>query len=717
MLRRKIINKAFTIILISLLFITPSSANEDSKKCVVYRNGKLMYNPDNPKIHCTTLQILDNFWEENNVNVPNPNKKPEDFTEILTLKDITSNGNVVCKNPSTSNATFTTKDALEGETINGTCNEGYTGTVSATCNKNGNWDFSNNCFGDCNDLEDMYADIDFNDTIETISNDKFAYSKCDNGYDGFKKHKCEDGKLETTNQCRLNINYCQKLTNIENGSITYNNNQAINSIATLKCNTGYKLNGNNSIVCNVNNETNGKWSGELGNCEIIRCPIINLTVDNGLYQTVTTANNSYNTKINGTCNTGYTGTITATCNANGTWTKNGSCTLVRCPTTLTIDNGSYQTITTSNNSYNKTITGTCNTGYTGTITATCNANGEWVKNGSCNIVSGCTEFAFHLDEQYLNVPSTGFANVKMQVWGAQGGVQWDITRNFGGYGYGELDSIDGNKKIRVRIGQYGGTRPVVNYVPIGAGNGGAITNKCYGVTNKTRAGGGGSKIWVDGDFQLQAGGGGGDADGTGNVGAAGGGANIDGSSTWLGTTGGTKDAHGSNCGGQTVKRTSQENGDPNSANNGDSNMSCGGGGGGGYYGGGSCGYALHNDVKHTSGGGGGSGYASSKFKNTGSSTNGTKVGNGFARICWGNSKACDGGAFDHQTSVCDITYSNTNSNAVEIYYGDNKGFFRQGQTVKCNGKSFGLPRNIGSSCFTPGKLHEYASEGNSFQAW
>ena len=40
-----------------------------------------MYNPDNPKIHCDTLQLLDNYWNGADVNVPNQNKKPEEFAE------------------------------------------------------------------------------------------------------------------------------------------------------------------------------------------------------------------------------------------------------------------------------------------------------------------------------------------------------------------------------------------------------------------------------------------------------------------------------------------------------------------------------------------------------------------------------------------------------------------------------------------------------------
>ena len=377
----------FGIILISLLFITSSSANEDSKKCIVYMDGQLIYNPDNPKIHCTTLQILDNFWDNNNTNIPNPNKKPEDFTEILTTKDVISNGNMVCKNPSASNTKFTIKDAIEGETISGQCNEGYTGTVSATCQKDGNWSINNNCFSDCNNLENMYVDSSFINTTQTISNDEFVYSKCSIGYDGYQKHKCKNGIIgKTENLCILNTNYCQKLTNIENGSITYGNNQAINSTATLKCNTGYKINGNSSILCNADNETNGKWSDELGRCEIVRCPTTNLTITNGSYPTISSANNSYNTAISGICNTGYTGTISAVCDANGEWVKSGSCTLNLsfCPS-ISVTKGS---LSFSNSmAMNSVATLKCNSGHglVGNSTATCQANGKWNRPiGSCH---------------------------------------------------------------------------------------------------------------------------------------------------------------------------------------------------------------------------------------------------------------------------------------------------------------------------------------------
>ena len=137
----------FNIILISLLFITPSLADDDSKKCVVYRDGKLMYNPDNPKIHCTTLQLLDDFWSDRDVNVPNPDKKPEDFTEILTMEEIVSNGNATCKNPTIQNGTFPSKTVSEGTKIKGQCNEGYSGLITATCDADNNWKISGSCEG------------------------------------------------------------------------------------------------------------------------------------------------------------------------------------------------------------------------------------------------------------------------------------------------------------------------------------------------------------------------------------------------------------------------------------------------------------------------------------------------------------------------------------------------------------------------------------------
>ena len=363
----------------------------------------------------------------------------------------------------------------------------------------------------------------------------------------------------------------------------------------------------------------------------------------------------------------------------------------------------------------------------------CGFDGKWSKYDDykmrCDIISGCTEFAFHKEEQYLNVPSTGLVKIKMQVWGAQGGVRWNGTKNAGGYGYGELDSIAGGKKVRVRVGQYGGTIPVIGVNPMGSGEGGRITNKCYGDTTLARAGGGGTKVWMDNGFRLQAGGGGGDGNGN-NEGAAGGGANKAGDDTWL-AFGGTLEKAGDGCGNQAKGYGSGENGGWNDGNSGNNNMSCGGGGGGGYYGGGGCGYTRRDNADHAAGGGGGSGYASSEFKNV-QSVNGAKYGNGFVRICWGDNTNCDNGSGDGDKSTCDVTYSNKFSNAVEIHYGEGScescwqpGFFRYGFTGSCTNNeglnsdgNWGDPRpNKTKSCMAPNGFHQYAGEGSSFTAW
>lgn len=88
------IHKAFILITILLTFILTASqtfAEDNSNKCVIIKDGKLVYNPDDPKIHCATFQILDNFWDDsNNTNIKTSNNI-EDYAQVLTKEDIISN--------------------------------------------------------------------------------------------------------------------------------------------------------------------------------------------------------------------------------------------------------------------------------------------------------------------------------------------------------------------------------------------------------------------------------------------------------------------------------------------------------------------------------------------------------------------------------------------------------------------------------------------------
>ena len=593
-----------------------------------------MYNPDNPKIHCDTLQLLDNYWNGTDVNVPNQNKKPEEFAAILTEREIISNGRTVCKNPSVPNAKFTAKDAIEGETINGTCNVGYTGKVSATCQKDGDWTTNGKCLGSCTNLSNMYADSSFDNPIKSIADGKSAFSKCGNGYDGYKKYTCDNGKIkEIINTCALSMDYCPALSK-ENGTIKYTNSGAINSKATLECNTGYEIiGGSTTAKCNSKSETNGDWSIALGNCTPKVCSNPT-TQSNANAFTKTTL--KYNEEaITATCKTGYNGSISASCDESGNWKYTGNCTIVRCPTTgLTIDNGSYPTISTTNNSYNTTISGTCNTGYTGTITATCNASGVWVKSGSCSILSGCKEFSYTGSQKSFTIPSTGYTNFKVEVWGAQGGNA-GAAGGKGGYGYKNIYDISGGTTINIIVGQAGQHAGTSSY---GAGRGGIVEGSgCGKSRGKGGSGGGGTKVWF-GNSVLQAGGGGGSGENGNDPGGAGGGANQNGikGSGDAPANPGTVDAPGT-ANTNYARPGSSENGG-NTISDGNKGQTCGGGGGGGHYGGasGERGKSTH------SGGGGGSGYASGVFEYNVMGKQGIKTDHGFVRFCWGNNTSCDG---------------------------------------------------------------------------
>ena len=112
-----------SIILYTQNLTFANEEDENNKKCIIYKNGELMYNPDNPNIHCNTLQILDNYWEEESLNIPQESTPLEKFADILNEDEIVANGKTVCKNPSASNATFSKNSALEDTVITGQSNQ------------------------------------------------------------------------------------------------------------------------------------------------------------------------------------------------------------------------------------------------------------------------------------------------------------------------------------------------------------------------------------------------------------------------------------------------------------------------------------------------------------------------------------------------------------------------------------------------------------------
>jgi hypothetical protein len=264
-------------------------------------------------------------------------------------------------------------------------------------------------------------------------------------------------------------------------------------------------------------------------------------------------------------------------------------------------------------------------------------------------LSGTQEFFYTGSPQEFVVPP-GVKELKLEVWGAQGG---GTNGGLGGYSYGTLTVTTG-KILHVYVGGQGSSAGIGSAAPGGWYGGGASVGGSGGPAS---GGGGGSFViktlpLVDNlpsknDILIVAGGGGGmgyDKNNAGRSGAPGdgGGGNNNGGdaeikNNYTFTGGGSLSAGGAggcwNLGSSNINGLAGCSDDGSFLRGGDALLihGCrltGGGGGGGYYGGGGGIGGCAVD-----GGGGGSGYCG--IDNCGGE-NGIRTGNGVARICWGN---------------------------------------------------------------------------------
>ncbi|XP_052795332.1 sushi, von Willebrand factor type A, EGF and pentraxin domain-containing protein 1-like [Mya arenaria] len=143
------------------------------------------------------------------------------------------------------------------------------------------------------------------------------------------------------------------------------------SVATYTCESGYNLNGNNTIHC----MRNGKWSTVNASCYPGDCkapPII-------LHGHVDSNASTYLSVATYTCDPGYNivGKDTTQCLQNGTWSSiQASCNLLDCNVPSTIDHGNVTVQTTT---YHSVASYTCDPGYNiiGNRTIQCMSSGNW----------------------------------------------------------------------------------------------------------------------------------------------------------------------------------------------------------------------------------------------------------------------------------------------------------------------------------------------------
>ena len=366
----------------------------------------------------------------------------------------------------------------------------------------------------------------------------------------------------------------------------------------------------------------------------------------------------------------------------------------------------------------------------------CNfSTGRWLQHGiyyyKC-IPSGCTEFAFHVSQQSWS-PTVEVSNVKMQAWGASGGTgqSYDDKTSYGGrggYSYGEISRLQSGHTFFIIVGETGGWAYPVNVAA--AGGGGKVFGGCGGKDISGAPGGGGTRIYDNGYVMgLVAGGGGGGGGGGAGNGGHGGGANQSGTCgnnttsfntatsgcpTGAGnpgttTAGGTANATYANAGskftgGDAKRQTKTGN-------------YCGGAGGGGWFGGASGEYGKSDN----GGGGGGSGYSVGLTNVKGST--GVMSGHGFARICWGMSKACDTDSSAPNTTCGSLYASTTYSNKVQVSYGANNWaqvYLPRGVQTTCSHETWGItdPESGATKrCDIPNGFGTYVQERSTFTPW
>lgn len=150
-----------------------------------------------------------------------------------------------------------------------------------------------------------------------------------------------------------------------------------NATATVICNPGYTLNGNNTIVCTEN----ATWSTLYARCLVTQCPAT-AVIEHGKLIT-SSGNRLVNNSATVSCDSGYVqqGSSTVKCDRNGTWDMStAECIQRNCSTPIKPLFGNVKLH--NGLSVNSTATVTCDPGFylNGTEEITCLDSGDWSDN-------------------------------------------------------------------------------------------------------------------------------------------------------------------------------------------------------------------------------------------------------------------------------------------------------------------------------------------------
>jgi len=253
-----------------------------------------------------------------------------------------------------------------------TCNSGFTGSLSATCNT-GSWTTSGTCSAQpCASLPSI-TNSGAGNCVSGAASGTTCTPQCNSGFSGTLSATCTQGAWSTTGACgAVGGSPCATLPSVQNAGVgNCMTNTASGSSCNPTCNSGFT--GTPTATC-----SNGAWVVS-GSCIDTNCAGLPNIPNSGAGNCV--ANSADTTTCTPQCSFGFSGTLSATC-TTGTWVSTGSCAGSLCATLPSIQN-SGQGDCVVNSPDGTACTPLCSTGFSGTLTATCQS-GIWSTTGSCS---------------------------------------------------------------------------------------------------------------------------------------------------------------------------------------------------------------------------------------------------------------------------------------------------------------------------------------------
>ncbi|KAM9329386.1 sushi, von Willebrand factor type A, EGF and pentraxin domain-containing protein 1 [Gastrophryne carolinensis] len=282
---------------------------------------------------------------------------------------------VKCSDPGEpENGNYTGKEFSVGSKLTFSCNEGYNliGSEIVMCLESGDW---NTAIPYCQAMSCSKPPIPEHGNIEGSN---FTYGqkvtfRCKDGYtlSGPKETVClADGSWSHDTPS------CESVTCSKPKEIAYANLQlsglTYQSTATYTCDTGYRLQGPPTLVC----EASGKWNGDIPICELLSCgppPIVIDAISKG-------DNFTFGNVVTYACKEGRTlvGPETISCLSTGNWSESiPRCMAVLCDEPPNVSNASSHT---AHRLYGDIAYYYCDDGYSMSDNSImhCNAQGKWV---------------------------------------------------------------------------------------------------------------------------------------------------------------------------------------------------------------------------------------------------------------------------------------------------------------------------------------------------